>query len=154
MKITRLRAVQMFNALGRLDKRMDGSPYDIDFDEFILAWRMMEILRTEIEPFQKAREARMKVIAAGTPLKRDQFGQQVIDDPDKQGRFLDEEAELLDATIRLRFPKRKLNLATDRNKYPPGMLMELRGAWQEPDPNKFPLEDDDSDDLGVSKEAA
>lgn len=145
MKVTRIRAIQLFNSLGQLDRGIDGQPYNLDFEQFELMFVMMRTLKDVVEPWQKAREQRMKVMAGSTPIKRTAIGPE-IDDPIKMEKFNSEEQKLIDEVIRIRMPKKKLDLATDKNKYPPGLLIALQGLWNEPSPDKFELEDEDEDE--------
>jgi hypothetical protein len=135
----------MFNSLGQLDRGSDGNPYNLDFPQFELIFLMMARFKDVIEPWQKAREQRMKVIAGRTPIKRAAMGNE-IEDPEKQAKFLEEEQRQMDEVIFIpRFPKKKLELALDKNKYSPRLLIDLQGLWVEPAFDKFEIEEDDSE---------
>jgi len=151
MKVTRLKAMTMFNALGQLERGVDGQPYNLGFDQFELAYVMMARLKDVFEPWQKAREQRMKVMAGGSPVIRTAQGQS-IEDPDKMQAFNLEEQKMLEETVKVPgFPKKRLELATDKNKYPPGLLINLQGLWVDNLAAKFETEDDEPDEAEAIK---
>lgn len=143
MKVTRLKAIQMFNALGQLERGIDGQPYNLDFSQFELAYVMMARFKETIEAWQKAREQRMKVVAASADIKK-VAGVTVIDDEKKMALFNEQEQTAMEEVVRIaRFPKQRLELATDKNKYPPGLLISLQGLFVDNVADKFEIEDDE-----------
>lgn len=145
MKVTRLRALQLFQALGQLERGVDGQPYNLDFSQFELAYVMMARFKDVMETWQKAREQRMKVVAAGTPIKKTAVGP-AIDDDKKMALFNEQEQTAMEETIRIpRFPKQRLELATDKNKYPPALLINLQGLFVDNLAAKFEVEPDEDE---------
>ena len=143
MKVTRLKAIQMFQALGQLERGVDGQPYNLDFSQFELAYVMMARFKETIEAWQKAREQRMKVIAGGTPINKTAAGPVIADDK-KMALFNEQEQAAMEEVVRIpRFPKKRLELATDKNKYPPGLLINLQGLFVDNIADKFEVEDEE-----------
>jgi hypothetical protein len=133
----------MFNALGQLERGMDGQPYNLPFEQFELMYVMMARLKEMFEPWQKAREQRMKVMAGKAPLKKTAQGM-VIDDNETMLAFGFEEQRMMEEEVRVPgFPKKRLELATDKNKYPPALLVNLQGLWKDDVTAKFEVEDDE-----------
>ena len=146
MKVTRIKAITMFNALGQLERGIDGQPYNLSFEQFELAYEMMARLKDVFEPWQKAREQRMKVMAGGSPVVRTPQGMS-IEDEAKMLAFNLEEQKALEEVVRVPgFPKKRLELATDKNKYPPALLINLQGLWVDDLAKKFEAEEDDGEE--------
>lgn len=146
MKVTRLKAMMMMNALGQLERGIDGQPYNLGFEQFELAYVMMARFKDIIEPWQKAREQRMKVMAGGSQVVRTAQGMS-IEDETKMMAFNLEEQKMLEETVKVPcFPKKRLELATDKNKYPPALLINLQGLWVDNLATKFEVEDDEPDE--------
>lgn len=144
LKIPRVKAMTMFNALGQLERGIDGQPHNLPFEQFELMYVMMSRFKAVFEPWQKARDQRMKVMAGKNPLKRTEQGM-VIDDKETMLAFNFEEQRLMDEVVKVPgFPKKRLELATDKNKYPPLLLINLDGLWVDDVTSKFEVEDDDT----------
>ena len=125
MKITRLKSIEWFNTLSALEQSpVTGAsgkpvPYDLPAEQFVLVWEMLNALRPHVEAFQKAREARMKVLAEQSEEKR--------------AEELKQEVERLQETFSVRMPKKRLDLDIGRTKIMPSLLIALEGLWNKPE---------------------
>ena len=141
MKITRLKAIEWFNALSMLEQSpvmgQNGKPvpYDLPAEQFVLVWQMLNALRPHVEAFQKAREARMKVLAERPEEERNEE--------------LRQEVERLQETFSVRMPKKKLDLDIGRTKIMPSLLIALEGLWNKPE---VELEDEETEEAHVPLE--
>jgi hypothetical protein len=133
VRITRLKAIEWFNALSMLEQSpvagANGKPvpYDLPAEQFVLVWQMLNALRPHVEAFQKAREARMKVLAERSEEER--------------AEELKQEIERLQDTFSVRMPKKRLDLDIGRTKVMPSLLIALEGLWNKPE---VELEDEDA----------
>jgi len=141
VKITRLKAIEWFNALSMLEQSpvmgQNGKPvpYDLPAEQFVLVWQMLNALRPHVEAFQKAREARMKVLAERPEEERNEE--------------LRQEVERLQETFSVRMPKKKLDLDIGRTKIMPSLLIALEGLWNKPE---VELEDEETEEAHVPLE--
>jgi hypothetical protein len=125
VKITRLKAIEWFNALSMLEQSpttgANGKPvpYDLPAEQFVLVWQMLNALRPHVEAFQKAREARMKVLAERPEEER--------------ADELKQEVDRLRDTFSVRMPKKLLDLDIGRTKIMPSLLIALEGLWNKPE---------------------
>jgi len=137
VRITRLKAIEWFNALSMLEQSpvmgQNGKPvpYDLPAEQFVLVWQMLNALRPHVEAFQKAREARMKVLADKTDAER--------------ATELQNEVAMLQEEFSVRMPKKRLDLDIGRTKVMPSLLIALEGLWNKPE---VELEDEEPATVG------
>jgi hypothetical protein len=138
VKITRLKAIEWFNALSMLEQSPTTGPngkpvpYDLPAEQFVLVWQMLNALRPHVEAFQKAREARMKVLAEKTEAER--------------AAEITNEVAMLQEEFSVRMPKKRLDLDIGRTKIMPSLLIALEGLWNKPE---VELEDEDEPAISV-----
>jgi hypothetical protein len=140
--MTMTQVMQRYNALSQIEKGFDGKPFDIPWEQLMLATIMMNALKPHDEGFRGSRASRLKAMC-GDEVQRDAFGGIVPKDPVKELRFKTEEEEMLHSIVSVRpFPKEKLDLAPSKNKVPPTLLSGLEGLVKM-DAKVFEMEDEE-----------
>lgn len=145
MRTTRLKAITTCNALTMLERGADGKPYDLTCETYILMFVMLRSLKETLEPWQKARETRMRLAAGEEGTRQGPMGLEIVNAA-KMQKFVDEEQTLLEQPIRFKFPKKKLDLNLTVNKIPARVLLDMEGVWQAPETAKIEFDDDDDDE--------
>jgi hypothetical protein len=141
VKMTMTQAMQRYNALSQIEKGVDGKPFDIPWEQLLLATIMMNALKPHVEGFQGSRTSRLKAMC-GDEVQRDSFGGVTPKDPLKQLQFSAEEEALLHSVVSVRpFPKEKLDLTPSKNKVPPTLMSGLEGLVKM-DAKSFEMEDE------------
>jgi hypothetical protein len=142
MKMTMTQVMQRYNALSQIEKGVDGKPFDIPWEQLMLATVMMNALKPHDEGFRGSRTSRLKTLC-GNEVQRDAFGGIAPKDPLKELQFKLEEETLLHSVVNVHpFPKEKLDLAPSKNKIPPTLMSGLEGLVKM-DAKKFEMEDEE-----------